>query len=375
MLKKKFPIENQFVLLVTILTIIYFFIGNNLWNSLIVPVGDYNQSFQDFRCVEGWSKLIKNYKDLNLIYNENTGCLLNYPKIWIKLSNFISNYQLFYFVIIINFIIYNYIFYNFIKFYQSYFVFYFYFSGVSLLLLERGNVDIIIFILIYLSFSKNNIFNLILTLLSIFLKIFPILSIARFLEKKHITSLVFLLIISATYFIFNFEEISLAFNNGPKTGDLSYGILAITSNINKHLYIEFNFLIVSVVFFISLLVLYILFLRNKMSSIQFKNNNMFLAGSGIFIFSFLITSSFDYRLIFLFFTFPLLLNLKNNQFKNFLLILIILSSEVHRLIYLFGFMGGVLNNFAKLLLFSVLLIIFIDILFKRSIYYFKQVKI
>ncbi len=371
---KKILIQNQFVLLVTILTILYFFIGNNFWDSLIVPVGDYNQSFQDFRCVEGWNKLIKNYQDLNLIYNDNSGCLLNYPKIWIKISNFILNYQLFYFILIINFIVYSYIFYNFIKFYQSYFIFYFFLSGASLLLLERGNVDIIIFILLYLSFSKNHTFNIILSLLSIFLKIFPIFLLGRFLNKKYIISLALVLILSTSYFILNLEEINLIMANGPKTGDISYGIFAITSNINKHLFIELNYIIISIVLIISLLVLYFLFLRKKMALIQFKNKNMFLAGSGIFIFTFLITSSYDYRLIFLFFTFPLLLNLKNNLFKNFLLILIILSSEIHRLIYLFGFIGGVLNNFAKLLLFSVLFIMFIDILFKRSIYYYKQLK-
>ena len=375
MIKKQISIENQFILFATILTVLYFFFGNNFWDILIVPVGDYNQSFQDFRCVEGWSKLIKNYEDLNLIYNNNRGCLLNYPKIWIQISNFIYNYQLFYFLIIINFIIYNYIFYNFVKIYKSYFIFYFYISGVSLLLLERGNVDIIIFILLYFSFSKNNIFNVILTLLSIFLKIFPVFSITRFLEKKNIHSLILILIITSSYFIYNFEEIRLAMNNGPKTGDISYGILAITSNINKHLFIELNFIIISIVLFVSHLILYFLFLKKKMISIQFKNTNLFLSGSGIFIFTFLITSSFDYRLIFLFFTFPLLLNLKNNPFKNLLLILIILSSEVHRLIFAFGFMGGVLNNFAKLLLFSIFLIMFIDIFFKKINNYYKQIKL
>ena len=164
-------------------------------------------------------------------------------------------------------------------------------------------------------------------------------------------------------------------NNGPKTGDISYGILAITSNINKHLFIELNFIIISIVLFVSHLILYFLFLKKKMISIQFKNTNLFLSGSGIFIFTFLITSSFDYRLIFLFFTFPLLLNLKNNPFKNLLLILIILSSEVHRLIFAFGFMGGVLNNFAKLLLFSIFLIMFIDIFFKKINNYYKQIKL
>ena len=64
---------------------------------------------------------------------------------------------------------------------------------------------------------------------------------------------------------------------------------------------------------------------------------MYLYGASIYCATFLLGSNHDYRMIFLLFTLPLILNLNLKIFKFTFLILIILSFELHRMIYFFGF--------------------------------------
>ena len=91
---------------------------------------------------------------------------------------------------------------------------------------------------------------------------------------------------------------------------------------------------------------------------------MFLSGGCIYCATFLISSNHDYRMIFLIFLLPFVLNLNLKPLKYLILICIILSLEVHRLIYFFGFYGGVLNNLSKTVLFILISMLLIDVLKK-----------
>ena len=71
----------------------------------------------------------------------------------------------------------------------------------------------------------------------------------------------------------------------------------------------------------------------------------------------------DYRMMFLIFCVPLLLELKNNFLKLFSLLTIILSLELQRLLTFFGFYGGATNTIAKLTLFYIIGIFYIHLLY------------
>ena len=62
---------------------------------------------------------------------------------------------------------------------------------------------------------------------------------------------------------------------------------------------------------------------------------------------------------------PLFLNLENKIFKIFSLSCVILSIEIQRLLFIFGFWGGVINSLAKLLLFYIIFLIYFDIVSKK----------
>ena len=103
--------------------------------------------------------------------------------------------------------------------------------------------------------------------------------------------------------------------------------------------------------------------EKKLNETNLNNSNIFLLGGGIFIFTFIINTHHDYRMMFLIFCVPLLLKLKNSFLKLFSLLILILSLELQRLLFLFGFYGGLINSVAKLTLFYIIGIFYIHLLY------------
>jgi len=360
-------LEFLFVLLVIILFCFYLIFDNSFWEFFIVPVGNYNLDFTDLRCVKSWDRFYPNYSDLNFIYNDILECKINYPRIWIIFSKFFLQDNFFYLYLLINFIIYNLIFYYLIKNYKSKFFIYFYISGASMLLLERGNVEILIFILLFLFLISKSFLKILFLSISIILKIFPIFSIISQLNLKNIKVFIICLLIFISYFVYNFVELNFIFENTPSTGDISYGTKAITSNLEKHYSIYLNNYILSGLFLISTIFFYKIFFNNYLNKITYKNDEMFLAGGGIYTATFLLNSNHDYRMIFLIFLVPLILNLEKKLIRYIFLISIFLSLELNRLLFLFGFYGGIINTFFKIILFFLVSFILLDIFIKKFI--------
>jgi hypothetical protein len=201
--------------------------------------------------------------------------------------------------------------------------------------------------------------------LSILLKIFPIFSIISLINKKYFKTLIIVLLISISYFYISFMDLEFIFLNTPKSGDISYGTMAIASNLNKHFSINFNHLLLSGLFIILTILFYKIYFAKFSKKFIYKNEEMFLAGGGIYCATFLLNSNHDYRLIFLIFVIPLILKLHNRMFRNFVLISLIISSEIYRLIYFFGFFGGIINTLFKILLFFTISLILLDIIIKN----------
>ena len=363
-LKKK---ENFFLIIVIILTIFYFYLGNYFWEFFLIPIGSYSIDFTDLRCIQSWSRLYENYSNSFIIYNDLKGCKLNYPKIWVLLVNFLFKEDYTYFYLLFCHILYSFIFYYFLRKYKSVFFIYIYFSGISFLLLERGNIEILIFILLFFSLIQNNILKILLIFLSIVLKIFPIFSLLSLIIKRNIKYLLYTCVFLLIYFFFTFEDLKFIFKNTPSTGDISYGTKAITSNFEKYLSININNYILSISLIVLIFILYYSIFKKILISINYKNQEMFLCGGSIFSATFLLGSNHDYRMIFIIFLMPLILNLNIKIFKYIFFTIIILSFEVHRLIYFFGFYGGVVNSLAKVILFLLTSIFLIDILKKNLI--------
>ena len=175
------------------------------------------------------------------------------------------------------------------------------------------------------------------------------------------------LFFSVIYLLYIYNDLAFIFKNTPDTGDMSYGTKSISSNLIKHFNIFINHYLISFVLIILTLVLYFFFFKNYFKNLKYTNEEMFLSGGAIYSATFLINSNHDYRLIFLLLMIPLILQLNLKTLKITFLSTIILCLELNRLLFIFGFFGGVINTFFKIILFFLVTLTLIDILLKKII--------
>jgi len=236
-------------------------------------------------------------------------------------------------------------------------------SPPAMLAVERGNTDLFIFFLCFLYIfllRKSNfflsIFSYILILLSSLLKFYPIFLVFLFFKKNLLNKIFSILIffIFFIYILFNLTDIYLIKDNTHESFFFSYGYNVLEVGLNNIFYklnavflagkssllgdyetfknsisdilftneFKNNHFIISRIFL--LLIIFIIILKNlKSENIkkipESSNYLFFILGSSIFCGTFVLGANFDYRLIFLLFTFPYLLELKKNN-KKFLFI-------------------------------------------------------
>jgi len=208
-------------------------------------------------------------------------------------------------------------------------------SPSAMLAIERGNNDLIIFILLSLSLliMKNKTaiwryFSYIIIMVAAILKLYPIFALITALkEKKRNFTVIFLSIFIAfgIYVVTTFESIILVSKATPRATKISYGgrviFDVIFEELDRYFYSFYNShiphfnLIKFLLFYLTIaLFLLISYLLAKHTENLFQNNKLninqieaFRIGSSIYIGTFLIGNNWDYRLIFLLFTIPQIL--------------------------------------------------------------------
>lgn len=221
-------------------------------------------------------------------------------------------------------------------------IFFCIFNPSTLLLLQRMNIDIIIFLLlIFLSFNTKIYFlNWTLIFFLTFSKIYPIVSgiIVFFEEKSRPLKKVFIIIfgvclIGFLYLIFNIDTY-VDFFNGLSANKAGYHFLFSLNAIPKIAKYVFSF---NYIFFLVIIYLSFFYLVNRLNKkftfinsykIDFYSFNfkIFLLGSVISIISFIFFSNYFHREIFLIMTIPFVLSLfyiKKNRFLKYFLFFVI----------------------------------------------------
>ncbi len=206
------------------------------------------------------------------------------------------------------------------------------FSPSVILAFERGNTDLIIFILIGIGIilNRNIIISNFILLVAGFFKLFPIAALSNILILKK-TRFFFILfcfysIIFCLYVIIIKNEIKMILQNTPYSiYDLSYGIKIIPEIIFQKTGInKIKIYTLYTIFLIIASSLCIAFFIKKIKGLIIDDNTSFysyLVGMLIFSFTFILGINWDYRKIFLLFTIPFLL--KNIKTKIFLLMVLL----------------------------------------------------
>jgi len=343
--------SNLIIILLSIIFsffIIFFSKNNILWEGFFntFNIKTLWPPFADIRSHQYFSLSIdQGYNPYSEHPNDPWNRTANYPFIWYYISKYLNLINDNFFLVFTFLMIFFYTF-SFSKlsfslyknkpfFILSIFMF---FSSSSMLAIERGNSDLILFFLIFFSCYFTNYFLKILFLsISIVLKIYPIIVSYIFINKIR-DILIFILIIFLV-FIFNFSEIQYFIKNTSSSysSGFVYGIKSILNGYPKAFErIGFNIsqnIIIDFVIYLSLLFLIILIffigLRQKKitnySSSLSLNEKLFLCGSTIYIITFLLFSNYDYRLIFLILTLPHMAQKKNLFYDYIFLLSIIIS--------------------------------------------------
>ena len=366
----------------------------NVWIFLNVP--SQLPVFSDFDSIsksllsmqQGYNPYIENPNDIS-------GGKYMYPSVWLHVFETLNLSNSINFILICFISIFSYFLCIFDlvkkidKKYFTIFTIIFFFSTSNLLLIERLNIELIIFVFIYISLiSKNILFKNIFFSFSIIGKIFPIFGILFLLHNKK-NFLIMLIVISLFFFLFNKEIILLSGNIIEYALTIAYGVVTYAKAIyyysvhfewiiNDQNYSVFKYLLILFFSFIS----FVLFIQNfkrhelekvlhlDMNNFDFKEK-LFMFGGGLYVGTFLISANLDYRLIFLLFTVPYSLSEFPRIFKIAypIMCLIILNSilfEGGDRYSLFYFFKASLIHSIKLIIF-VLLSIFLGNLLKKKL--------
>lgn len=319
------------------------------WSFLSIPPMN-PPGFFDYKAI---IFSLESYKDGFNPYIQNPNNfqegLFMYPKIWLYMAEYfnLENKNIYYFSIFLFLTVYFNIYFKITKLIDDkffrYSVIIIFLSTSNFLVIERMNIEIIIFILIFFSTSvKNNFLQIFLFSLAVIGKIFPIFIIAATLDsiKKFILlTVISLIIIFFSYdnivsFSINFIDWSTVFAYGSKTLSRSFFNLfnEIGYNFTDKEYRLIVYFFVSMSLFLSSAFIFLgyKFTKKSIKNYDFSFNlkdKLFMAGSSIYLGTFIIGSNVDYRLIFFVFLLPYLSSIKDKIYKFTFFSLIIISAN------------------------------------------------
>jgi len=380
----------------TLLSLLIFYLSMDellwfkFWSALSIPpqpaFSDLKAHVYFYNCfIEG----VDIFSEKCSLIPAGGGVISTHPSIWIDIVRFFklynaTNLNIF---LILSYIIYFYLFFNLFTIFDSkekkFFLLIFFFSTTNFILIERYSTDLLIFILVYLLILlKSDITKFSVIAVASLLKFYPVFLLLIFIKnKKFLFSSSFTLIL--LIYIFYLDEILLASKNLIEMALFTaYGSRTILKAF-YHLSEEYNFFLnndnldfyrnITIIFFIvysfAFTFLGYFSKKQKIYSEFSISEKYFLIGSSIYIGTFIFAANADYRLIFLIFTIPYILEI-NNIFIRYLLSLCIVIS-INSFLFQFGevlsisfFMRAILIFGCKFIIFSSFLI-FIGNLLKK----------
>ena len=232
------------------------------------------------------------------------------------------------------------------------------FCPTTLLAIERGNIDLILFLIaVLICLNKYFYLSCMLVGWSFLAKYYPITFFANlftYTNKKsliHLKVVIFSLLIISLIFILIKKQILFDFIDNASASKAGFHLLFSAKAHAKFFKysFEFNYIfliaLTYIIFFASSIYLYKYFIkRNSFKSLSITNvqEKLFLIGVNTSIFNYLLFSNYYYREIFLILSLPLIMKLINNT--NSKIFKIILSLVYIRYFFLYIYNYFILNE-------------------------------
>lgn len=335
------------------------------WKALHIPT--ISPMFADMRTVQGsLFSIQRGYNPQIENPGDPWGRTMNYPQVWSIMARFFHMDNEEVFILLVFSYVFAFLISSFLllREFSSVYIMLAMFSGATLLAVERGNNDLIVFVLlfagIFASYNyRRDFIQLFTILLATILKIYPIFAIISFVKKPKLLSFsIFAIII---YLVCINSELKVIQNGNTANGDISYGLI----NLFR-LSPSLNFIFISLVSFLSVVLLIVLIKSLQLqqgSPVSPKSVDLFIVGGSIFTFTYIITPNWDYRLIFLLLCMPFIISIQNNLVRHSTLvsILIVMNMVILRSVFPI-YLGVVLKHYVFLVILACLIIEFKSLL-------------
>lgn len=205
------------------------------------------------------------------------------------------------------------------------------FSPASMLLYERGNVDLIVFIicvLIILAAGYSTYLTAGLLVFGMVVKMFPLFGVTVLLKdskRRFILLTIGCVLLTLAYVAATFKSEAAAWNYTMRGNGLSYGAFVIITRLNEYFQIAFPNLfsfnqwkvLFEIIAFGLILVAGILAIRepDSLGTSHERNLTAFRMGAAIYVGTFLLGNNWDYRLAFLVLIVPQLSQWFRQEYK------------------------------------------------------------
>ena len=200
-------------------------------------------------------------------------------------------------------------------------------SPTSLLAIERGNFDLLLFIFaILICYNRFLYINIFLISFSFLIKYYPVAYFLNIFTHKKNNSFLSIRIIFLTTFILSVlilyfhKEIFLAALDSSSASKAGYHMLfsiKSTAKVLKYIF-SINYILLLVITYLSFFIIIYLFIKylyknkiNEKLSLDNIEDKLFLIGTNTALFTYLIFSNYYYREIFLILSLPIIIKLKN----------------------------------------------------------------
>lgn len=247
-------------------------------------------------------------------------------------------------------------------------------SFSTILAIERGNNDLLVFVLIYVSiFLKKKWTKTAVFILATILKIYPIF--ALFSARSNRKQLITICGILSVYFLLIFDQLNVISKGNTAGGSLSYGVRTFVeflkfvfnhpiSLARKNL-LWMGLILAIAIFIVSLFLLKgsLIIPSHVLTSIDTRRTDLFLSGTGIYCGTFVFASNWDYRLVFLILCLPFLTKIPNAFLSIVLPFFFLIAMNIIPLwIVLPNVFSELISNSIKLAIFVLLIILSLSIL-------------
>jgi hypothetical protein len=333
------------------------------WQALLIPTA--SPPYADLRTVQGALTSLQSGFNPQLINpGDPWGRAMNYPSIWIEIGTLFhfENESSYLLTVSTYVLIYLGCCFLFLKKYPNLWVFLVMFSGASLLAMERGNNDLVVFSLLFLAGYLPSVWiSTVMLIIATILKLYPIFSFPVLLGKWKY--LILLILSGLLYGLLIHDQIEAIRSATPVSYSMAYGTPSISALLQKWAKTSVSYVIIDAILLALALMLYSTLRKSGkiLKSICVnREKNYFLIGGGIYLGSFIVSSNADYRLVILIFCIPYIYCLENIIWKKIILWSILISSNQIILNSFLKNLGVAINVLAKINLFVIFLVIFIN---------------